>query len=195
MSAIKSRMIDFHHVSVSDAPPIMEARALTALAGGPTANDPTAAPSVGSFPYGAPTARIYQPARSVMQSGRLKARPWVLRFAPCTPSVPDPLMGWSSSADVFQQIELRFPTREAAVAYARRCGLDFVVDAPKPQLPRMADGMQQPAPSRETAMAPHALGKGIDLPSLEGGTALPPLWESAKQRWLAATAGMANVAA
>src|SRR5579875_2687433 len=66
--------------------------------------------NVRSYPYPVSTAWIYQPARSVTQSGRASARRWVLRFEPREPSVPDPLMGWSSSGDTLQQVELKFPS-------------------------------------------------------------------------------------
>jgi len=36
----------------------------------------------------------------------------------------DPLCGWSGSGDTQQQVQLRFPTKEAAIAYAKRNGLD-----------------------------------------------------------------------
>lgn len=83
-----------------------------------------------SYPFGAPTAWIYQPARSAMQSGRASTRHWILRFEPREPSLPDHLMGWCGSGDTLQQVELRFPTKDAAIAYARRQGFKFEVTEP-----------------------------------------------------------------
>jgi NADH dehydrogenase len=80
-------------------------------------------------------ARIYQPARTAMQSGSAKTQDWVLEFAPDTAREVDPLMGWTSSDDTQAQVRLRFATREAAVDYARDKGLDFVVTDPKPRKP------------------------------------------------------------
>jgi hypothetical protein len=80
-------------------------------------------------------ARIYQPARTAMQSGSAKTQDWVLEFAPDTAREVDPLMGWTSSDDTQAQVRLRFPTREAAVDYARDKGLEFVVTDPKPRKP------------------------------------------------------------
>ena len=62
-------------------------------------------------------ARIYQPARSAMQSGP-RTREWVLEFAPATAKTLDPLMGWTGSGDMLRQVQLRFESRAAAVAYA-----------------------------------------------------------------------------
>ena len=37
-------------------------------------------------------------------------------------------MGWTGGDDPLTQVELRFPTLESAVAYARRQGLTYVVN-------------------------------------------------------------------
>ena len=73
-------------------------------------------------------ARIYRPAKTVMQSGRAKARSWVLEFDQLTPRRPEPLMGWTSSGDTLNQVRLRFASREDAVAYAERKGLAYTVE-------------------------------------------------------------------
>ena len=74
-------------------------------------------------------ARIYQPAKTAMQSGTAKAKGWVLEFAQASAREVDPLMGWTSSDDMDSQVRLRFDTKEAAEVYARDRGIDFdVVD-------------------------------------------------------------------
>ncbi len=78
-------------------------------------------------------AKIYQPARSAMQSGQARTRHWILEFVPEGGKVLDPLMGWTGSADMRGQVQLRFETREAAVAYAERSGLAYKVFEPKPR--------------------------------------------------------------
>jgi len=75
-------------------------------------------------------ARIYQPAKTAMQSGTAKTHQWVLEFAPASPRAVDPLMGWTGSSDTQAQVKLRFDTREAAEEYAREHGIDAVVMAP-----------------------------------------------------------------
>jgi NADH dehydrogenase len=85
-------------------------------------------------------ARIYKPARNAMQSGTAKTKHWVLEFAPETGREVDPLMGWTSSGDTQAQVRLRFPTREAALDYARDHGIDAVVQEPKPRKPNIRPG-------------------------------------------------------
>ncbi|TGN67141.1 ETC complex I subunit [Paracoccus liaowanqingii] len=74
--------------------------------------------------------RIYQPARTAMQSGTAKTKGWVLEFPPADAREIDPLMGWTSSEDTQSQVRLRFDSRKQAEDYARDHGLDFVVQEP-----------------------------------------------------------------
>lgn len=78
-------------------------------------------------------ARIYQPAKTAMQSGTAKTHQWVLEFAPASEREVDPLMGWTSSSDTQTQVRLRFESREAAEAYATENGITFDVVEPKPR--------------------------------------------------------------
>lgn len=80
-------------------------------------------------------ARIYQPAKTAMQSGTAKAKGWVLEFAPASEREVDPLMGWTSSDDTQAQVRLRFDTREAAEAYAEAHGIEAEVSEPKARKP------------------------------------------------------------
>jgi hypothetical protein len=82
-------------------------------------------------------ARIYQPARTAMQSGTAKTKDWVLEFAPATARAVDPLMGWTSSDDTQAQVRLRFDTLEAAQDYARENGIDAELTLPKPRKPNI----------------------------------------------------------
>ena len=75
-------------------------------------------------------ARIYQPAKTAMQSGTAKTKKWVLDYAPASAREIDPLMGWTSSADTQTQVRVRFATKEAALAYARENGIEAVVTDP-----------------------------------------------------------------
>ncbi len=70
-------------------------------------------------------ARIYQPPKNAMQSGWAGTQTWVLEYEPAVPRRPDPLMGWIGSSDTQAQVRLRFPTREAAVAYAEENGIPY----------------------------------------------------------------------
>jgi hypothetical protein len=77
-------------------------------------------------------ARIYKPAKTAMQSGTAKTREWVLDYEPEQPREIEPLMGWTSSGDMRQQVTLRFATAEEAVAYAERHGIPYQVFDTKP---------------------------------------------------------------
>ena len=76
-------------------------------------------------------ARIYKPARTAMQSGAANTKEWVLEYAPERPREIEPLMGWTSSADMNQQVRLRFETKEEAVAYCERKGIPYQLIEPK----------------------------------------------------------------
>lgn len=80
-------------------------------------------------------ARIYQPAKTAMQSGMAKTHHWILEFAPASAREVDPLMGWTSSSDTQAQVRLRFDTQAAAEEYAKARGLAFDVVVPKPRKP------------------------------------------------------------
>jgi len=77
------------------------------------------------------SARIYSPAKTAMQSGKAKTGIWVLEYDPAVPRKIDPLMGYTSSRDMKSQIRLTFETREEAIAYAEKYGIDYRVQEPK----------------------------------------------------------------
>ena len=78
------------------------------------------------------TARIYKPAKTAMQSGNAKTKEWVLDYEPEQPREIEPLMGWTSSGDMRQQVRLQFDTAEEAVAYCERNGIPYQVFEAKP---------------------------------------------------------------
>ena len=78
-------------------------------------------------------ARIYKPARTAMQSGQAKTKEWALDYEPEQPRTVEPLMGWTSSADMKQQLHLSFDTKDEAVAYCERNGIPYqVFETPPP---------------------------------------------------------------
>lgn len=76
------------------------------------------------------TARIFKPQRGATQSGTARTRHWTLEYAPSRPRSVEPLMGWTSSADMMSQVRLHFATKEEAVAYAERNGIVYRVEEP-----------------------------------------------------------------
>jgi ETC complex I subunit conserved region len=78
-------------------------------------------------------ARIYKPAKTAMQSGPARTKDWVLEHEIEAPREIDPLMGWTSSRDMKQQLRLSFDSKDEAVAYAERSGIAYRVMEPKPR--------------------------------------------------------------
>ena len=80
-------------------------------------------------------ARISEQERKTTQSGKAYAGRWLLEFERRQPQRPDPLTGWNGSGDTNPQVRLFFQTREAAIAYCKKHGLDHhVVTAPPVRL-------------------------------------------------------------
>jgi ETC complex I subunit-like protein len=77
------------------------------------------------------TARIFKPAKNAMQSGQATTKEWQLDYEPEQPRAIEPLMGWTSSTDMKQQVTLRFDTREEAIAYCERESIPYQVFEPK----------------------------------------------------------------
>ncbi|POH25271.1 NADH dehydrogenase [Sinorhizobium americanum] len=76
-------------------------------------------------PNSDPVARIFRPSRSVMTSARLSRRPWLLVFERKDPPVIDYLIGYTGG--VTRCLRSNFPSREAAIAYAERQKLNYIV--------------------------------------------------------------------
>ncbi len=76
-------------------------------------------------------ARIFKPAKTAMQSGSAKTKVWVLEYEPEVAREIDPLMGWTSSADMNSQIRLKFNSKESAIAYAEKNGIPYRLFEPK----------------------------------------------------------------
>jgi hypothetical protein len=81
-------------------------------------------------------ARIYKPAKTAMQSGTAKTRNWILEFAAEKPRTVEPLMGWTATTDMKQQVQLRFETKEQAITYCERHGIAYQVSDPHERKPR-----------------------------------------------------------
>ena len=76
-------------------------------------------------------ARIYQPAKTAMQSGRAGSKLWRLEYDAEQAREIDPLMGWTSSADMPQQVSLSFESRDHAEAFAGKHGIPYYVEEPQ----------------------------------------------------------------
>ena len=81
-------------------------------------------------------AKIYQPAKTAMQSGKANTGRWVLEFEAEAARRIDPLMGWTSADDTTSgQARLNFDSRESAIAYARSKNIPFQVLEPQSATP------------------------------------------------------------
>lgn len=78
-------------------------------------------------------ARIFQPAKTAMQSGAAKTKRWLLEYEPEASREIDPLMGWTSSGDMRSQVRLYFDSKEQAIAYAKHNAIPYRVIEPKPR--------------------------------------------------------------
>ncbi|MEE9328899.1 MAG: ETC complex I subunit [Parvularculaceae bacterium] len=73
-------------------------------------------------------ARIFQPSKTAMQSGKGKTTFWLLEYEQAAARRIDPLMGWVSSGDTqSNQVQLKFDSKEAAIAYAKEKGIPHQV--------------------------------------------------------------------
>ncbi len=82
--------------------------------------------SLPAFPPDA-VARIERLARSATTSAPGEPQAWRLVFERRSPPFVDPLMGWTGGRDPLAALDLTFPTLEAAIGYATRQGLAYVV--------------------------------------------------------------------
>jgi len=62
-----------------------------------------------------------------MQSGRSKFNKWVLKFSYKKNQLKDTMMGWNGGSSTISQIELKFSSKEEAVNYAKKNGIDYEV--------------------------------------------------------------------
>lgn len=76
-------------------------------------------------------ARIVEVDRKTTQSGKAGNGRWTLEFERVQAQRPDPLTGWNGSGDTRTQVRLNFASKEDAIAYAEKRGMDYhIVPAP-----------------------------------------------------------------
>lgn len=78
-------------------------------------------------------ARIYQMPKNALQSGKARTQNWVLEFAPAEAKRPDPMTGWAGSGDTQEQVRLKFPSEDAARAYADKYGISYQITKTPPK--------------------------------------------------------------
>ena len=75
-------------------------------------------------------AKIYKPAKTVMQSAEGNTRNWFLEFDTLNTGI-NPLMGWESSKDTMSEVKLEFLTKEQAINYAKKNNIDYYIIEPQ----------------------------------------------------------------
>jgi hypothetical protein len=83
-------------------------------------------------------ARIWRPSKSATTEGKARAQAWKMSFPRRTDAWLEPLMGWTGGNDTIQQIDLSFPTLEAAIRHAKRLGVPYEVHLPSGEAGRRA---------------------------------------------------------
>ena len=71
------------------------------------------------------TTRISELDRKTTQSGNAIAGRWLVEFERQRPLRADPLTGWNGSGDTGPQVRMNFATKDAAIAYCDKHGLDY----------------------------------------------------------------------
>ena len=84
--------------------------------------------------------RISKMPRNNTQIGSATTSDWVLDFEPGSERHIDPLMGWTSSSDTQTQVRLTFESKEAALAYALKHGIEVVVQPENARKPNIRPG-------------------------------------------------------
>ena len=70
-------------------------------------------------------ARIVEADRKTTQSGKAGTGRWTLEFERSPAQRPDPLTGWNGSGDTRTQVRLSFASKDDAIAYATKHGLEY----------------------------------------------------------------------
>ena len=70
-------------------------------------------------------ARISELDRRTTQSGKANSGLWLLEFERQKPLRADPLTGWNGSGDTNTQVRITFKTKEEAIAFCEKKGLQY----------------------------------------------------------------------
>ncbi|KAI7855889.1 putative mitochondrial complex I subunit [Circinella umbellata] len=79
------------------------------------------------------SVRIFSPSKRATQSGKNDGRMWRIDFDILEDGNrwENPLMGWASSADYQQSLQIKFYSKESAIDFAERQGWSYYVQEPK----------------------------------------------------------------
>ncbi len=67
-----------------------------------------------------------------MQSGKANSKRWVLEFEQASDArFVEPLMGWTGSDDMSQEVKLTFDSSDDAISFAKAQGLEYKLVQPQ----------------------------------------------------------------
>jgi hypothetical protein len=76
--------------------------------------------------------RIFQPAKSAMQSGKKNTKKWLmLPIEDQNIRSVNPVTGWIAANNTSSQLRFEFVSKDHAIEFAQKSGFDFVVEEPK----------------------------------------------------------------
>lgn len=76
--------------------------------------------------------RIFQPAKSAMQSGKKNTKKWLmLPLEDKAIRSVNKMTGWISASDTSSQFHFEFATKDDAIEFAQKSGFEFEVEEPK----------------------------------------------------------------
>jgi len=75
--------------------------------------------------------RIYKPAKTAMQSGVRNTKHWLLEFTNNNGRFIEPVMGWTASKDMLNEVKMKFSTKEEAVDFAQANNYSYEVMEPE----------------------------------------------------------------
>ncbi|KAK9472290.1 ETC complex I subunit conserved region-domain-containing protein [Dipodascopsis tothii] len=77
--------------------------------------------------------RIYQRAKTAMQSGLWETKPWRIDWDVEAKSYrwENDMMGWQGSGDYMQATEVKFKTKDDAIRFATNQGWEYYIQEPK----------------------------------------------------------------
>ncbi|XP_067127850.1 NADH dehydrogenase [ubiquinone] iron-sulfur protein 4, mitochondrial [Centruroides vittatus] len=76
--------------------------------------------------------RIFVPTKNAMQSGTNNTHHWKMEFE-TRERWENPLMGWSSTGDPLSNMNIKFSSKEEAIAFCEKNGWPYFVDEPVPR--------------------------------------------------------------
>ena len=76
-------------------------------------------------------ATIYKQSKSSTQSGKANTKHWIIAFVNDGSRNIEPIMGWTSSSDMMQEVTMQFDSLSMAKEFAEKHKIEYEVIEPK----------------------------------------------------------------